>query len=84
MPVGYEAISLLEALNGLAVASKRTRRPRTSTVIPVEPTPQIEETVIHVNDDSVCPTSTTLDDIENDTINEESTLESFAEAVNTK
>lgn len=71
-------------MNGLAVASKRTRRVRASTAVPVEPTPQIEETVIHVNDDGVCPTSATLDDIENDPINEESTLESFVEAVNTK
>lgn len=88
VPLGYEAISLLEALNGLAVAPRRhrPRRPLANTVIPVETisnNPVPEETVINVNDDSIGPISTTLEEIENDTVNEESTSESFVEAVNT-
>jgi hypothetical protein len=40
--------------------------------------------VINVNEDSIGPISSTLlEEIENDTLNEESTSESFVEAVNT-
>lgn len=87
--MGYEAISLLEALNGLTVAPRRPRPRRVpnSTVIPVEAinsNPVPEETVITVNEDnSIGPASTTLEEIETDTVNEESTSESFVEAVNT-
>jgi hypothetical protein len=88
--MGYEAISLLEALNGLTVAPRRPRprRPHNTTVIPVEATSTTnappEETVINVNEDSIGPISSTLlEEIENDTLNEESTSESFVEAVNT-
>ena len=88
VPLGYEAISLLEALNGLAVAPRRQRPRRlpSSTVVPVEPVSSVsapETTVITVNDDSIGLTSTTIEDMENDTVNEESTSESFVEAVNT-
>lgn len=81
-------MSLLEALNGLTVTSRRPRprRPHNSTVIPVEPVtanPTPEETVINVNEDSVGLTSTTIEEVENDTVNEESTSESFVDAVNT-
>ncbi len=86
--MGYEAISLLEALNGLTVAPRRPRprRALNTTVIPVETINNIplpDETVITVNEDSIGPTSTTLEEIETDTVNEESTSESFVEAVNT-
>lgn len=95
VPIGYEAVSLLEALNGLTVAPRRPRprrtvAPVTSTPIPevtlnttVSSTvPLVEETVINVNEEGIEPPSSTVDDPENDTINEESTSESFVETIN--
>lgn len=86
IPMGYEAISLLEALNGLTVAPRRSRprRRHSATAVPVEAVnPTIEETVINVTEENHEPTSAAAEDIENDAINEESTSESFAEAVQT-
>jgi len=44
--------------------------------------PLVEETVINVNEDGTEPPSSAVDDPENDTINEESTSESFVETMN--
>ena len=89
VPVGYEAISLLEALNGLTVTPRRPRPRRVvpSTIaVPVDPlegnTPS-NETVINVNEESVNePSSTIYEDAENDTINEETTSESYVDTIN--
>jgi len=87
VPLGYEAISLLEALNGLAVAPRRPKQRRAISTNDcnqseaVNCTQQNGETVITVTDEHA--ESTAMEHVENCANNEETNAESFTEIIPT-